>query len=157
MAKVTNTFVSTDAVGNREELSDVVDRVQRDKTPFYSMISKESATSTYPEWETDEIAAPAANAQPEGNEYTFDAIQPATRVGNYTQIFNKKWIVSNTQNATDNAGDAEKGLKKQKLKCLIQRKLRDATQKIDQTESIASAIGNRKIPLNLITNQQMPK
>ncbi len=72
--------------------------------------------SSIPEWETETLAAPAANAQAEGDEYTFDAITPAVRVGNYTQILNKKWIASNSQNAMDNAGDAEKGLKKQKLK-----------------------------------------
>lgn len=114
MAKLANTFVSTDAVGNREELSDVVDRVQRDKTPFYSMISKGSATSTYPEWETDEIAAPAANVQPEGNEYNFDAISPAVRVGNPTQIFTKTFIMSKTQDAVSNAGKAEQ-FKRKKL------------------------------------------
>lgn len=114
MAKVTNTFVSTDAVGNREELSDVVDRVQRDDTPLYSMISKESAKSTYPEWETDEIAAPGANVQPEGNTYDFAAITPAERMGNPTQIFTKTFIMSNTQDTVDNAGGAEQ-FKRKKL------------------------------------------
>lgn len=116
MAKLTNTFVTTDAVGNREELSDVVNRITPEDTPIYSMIGSSSCKTVHPEWEYESLDAPAANIQPEGNEYTFDAINPATRVGNYTQIFNKRWIVSNTQNANDNAGDAEKGLKKQKLK-----------------------------------------
>ena len=58
MAKIANTFVTTDAVGNREELADVVDRVLRDETPLYSMIRKEGAASTYPEWETDAIEEP---------------------------------------------------------------------------------------------------
>jgi hypothetical protein len=116
MAKVTNTFVSTDAVGNREELSDVVSRITPEDTPIYSLIGSGSCKTTHPEWEKEELAAPGDNAQPEGNEYSFDAISPAERMGNYTQIYSKPWIVSNTQNAADNAGDAEKGLKKQKLK-----------------------------------------
>lgn len=116
MAKVTNTFVSTDAVGNREELSDVVNRITPEDTPIYSMIGSSKCKTVHPEWEYEELAAPAENVQPEGNEYTFDEITPATRVGNYTQIMSKRWIVSNTQNSTDNAGDAEKGLRKQKLK-----------------------------------------
>lgn len=116
MAKITNTFVTTGAKGNREELSDVVNRITPEDTPIYSMIGSSSCNTVHPEWETETLASPAANAQAEGNEYTFDAIDAAVRVGNYTQIMSKKWIVSNTQNETDNAGDAEKGLKKQKLK-----------------------------------------
>ena len=114
MAKITNTFVSTDAVGNREELANVVDRVQLDKTPLYSMISKGSASSTYPEWERDEIEAPGENIQPEGNEYDFDSIQPAERMGNPTQIFTRTFIMSKTQDAVSNAGKAEQ-FKKHKL------------------------------------------
>ena len=114
MAKLTNTFVSTDAVGNREELSNVVDRVQRDRTPLYSMIGKEGASSTYPEWERDELEAPGENIRPEGNEYDFDSIQPAERMGNPTQIFTKTFIMSNTQDAVSNAGRAEQ-FKKKKL------------------------------------------
>ena len=114
MAKLTNTFVTTDAVGNREELANVVDRVQREKTPLYSLISKGTCSSTYPEWERDEIEAPGENIQPEGNEYDFDSIQPAERMGNPTQIFTKTFIMSKTQDAVSNAGRAEQ-FKKKKL------------------------------------------
>lgn len=48
MAKLANTFVSSDAVGNREELSDVVSRITPEDTPIYSMIKKEKAKSTHP-------------------------------------------------------------------------------------------------------------
>lgn len=112
MAKIANTFVTTDAVGNREELSDVVDRVQKDRTPLYSMISKGSAKSVHPEWERDEVRAPAENAHPEGDTYAFDAISPAERMGNYTQIFHDTFIMSRTQNSVDNAGRAEQFAKK---------------------------------------------
>ena len=81
MAIVTNTFQSTSAVGNREELSDVVTRITPEDTPIYSLISKGKVVSTHPEWETDTLAAPAANAQLEGDEYDFDAVTAPTRVG----------------------------------------------------------------------------
>ncbi len=116
MAIVTNTFQSTSAVGNREELSDVVNRITPEDSPIYSLIGSTSCKTTHPEWEYEELDAPAANIQLEGDEYDFTALVPATRVGNYTQILRKDWIVSNTQNTMDNAGDAEKGLKKQKLR-----------------------------------------
>lgn len=115
MAVLANTFVTTSAVGNREELSDVVSRITPEDTPIYSMIPKGSCVSVHPEWETDELAAPAENIQPEGNEYNFDAITPPTRLGNYTQIMRKTWIISGTQEVVDEAGRVQKR-KYQKLK-----------------------------------------
>lgn len=115
MAIVANTFQSTSAVGNREELSDVVSRITPEDTPIYSMIPKGKCDSTHPEWEIDDLAAPAENIQLEGDEYDFADITPPERVGNYTQIMRKDWIISNTQEAVDNAGRVEKR-KYQKLK-----------------------------------------
>ena len=40
MAIVTNTFQSTSAVGNREELSNIVDRITPEDTPIYSAIGR---------------------------------------------------------------------------------------------------------------------
>jgi len=115
MAVVTNTFQSTSAVGNRETLHDVVSRIDREDTPIYSMIGKTSFDGKHPEWETDTLAAPADNAQLEGDEYTFAAITPPVRVGNYTQILRKEGIISRTQDSVSNAGSLEQ-TKKQKLK-----------------------------------------
>lgn len=115
MAVVTNTFTSPSAVGNREELSDVVSRITPEDTPIYTMIGKGKAKSTHPEWETDELAAPANNAQLEGDDYTFAATTPPERLGNYTQIFRKDGIISETQDIVDEAGPVQK-VKHQKLK-----------------------------------------
>ena len=115
MAKLANTFTTTDATGNREELSDVVSRVAPEDTPIYSMIAKETTRSTHPEWEIDDLAAPGENVNREGDEFDYDAIDAPERVGNYTQIFRKTWAVSETQEAVDNAGRIEK-IRHQKLK-----------------------------------------
>ncbi len=53
--------LTTQAVGNREELSDVVSRITPEDTPIYSLIEKGKCTTYHPEWETDELAAPGAN------------------------------------------------------------------------------------------------
>lgn len=116
MAKLANTFVTTDANVNREELHDVVSRVSRDETPLLSLMGSGMCKTTHPEWATNDLDAPTNTPSPEGNEYTFDALVPSTRLGNYTQILDKEWIVSNSQNEMDNAGDSEKGLKEQKLR-----------------------------------------
>lgn len=119
MAVVTNTFQTTSAVGNREELSDVVSRITPEDTPIYSLISKGACKSTHPEWETDELAAPGDNVQLEGDEYTFDATTPPARLGNYTQILRKDGIISKTQDSVDEAGNIQK-VKYQKLKKAVE-------------------------------------
>lgn len=119
MAVVTNTFTSPSATGNREELSDVVSRITPEDTPIYSLIEKESFKTTHPEWETDDLAAPAQNVVPEGEDYTFAATTPAVRLGNYTQILRKDGIISGTQDATDNAGRVEQ-VRYQKLKKAVE-------------------------------------
>ena len=115
MAIIANTFQSTSSNTNREELSDVVSRITPEDTPIYSMIPKSSFKSTHPEWNLDELAAPADNVQLEGDEYTFAAITPPDRVGNHTQIMRKEGILSRTQEQTDEAGNTLT-VKKQKLK-----------------------------------------
>ena len=115
MAIVTNTFQTTSAKGNREELSDFVSRITPEDTPIYSLIEKVSFKTTHPEWETDDLAAPADNVQLEGDDYSFSATTPAVRMGNYAQIMRKDGIISGTQDATDNAGGVEQ-VKNQKLK-----------------------------------------
>ena len=96
------------AVGNRQEIDDIVSRITPEDTPIYSMIDKDKTRSTSPEWETDTLRAPAANAQLEGDIYAFGSITPAVRLKNYTQILRQGWVVTNTQEAVDNVGNVEK-------------------------------------------------
>jgi hypothetical protein len=107
MARIANTFTTSDAGVNREELSGIVDRVRREDTPLYSMISKGACDSIYPTWPQDSMEAPGENAQLEGDEFVFDDIDPASRVGNPTQIFEKSFVMSMTQDRVDNAGQTE--------------------------------------------------
>lgn len=118
MAAVTNTFVSTSSNTNKEQLSDVVSRITPEDTPIYSMIPKGKLTGTHPEWSIDELDAPGDNAQAEGDDYTFSATDSPEKVGNYSQIFRKSWVLSATQEASDDAGKVLKR-KEQKLKKAI--------------------------------------
>ncbi len=115
MPKIANTFVSPDAVGNREQLSNIVSRITPEDTPIYSMINKGTTKGTHPEWETIELNPPGENHTTEGNVFDFDAISVPKRLGNHTQIVTKSWIVSATQEVVENAGDVEKAKKYQKL------------------------------------------
>jgi hypothetical protein len=138
MAILTNTFRTSDATGIREQLSDVVSRITPEDTPFYSMFGKDDADMQHPEWEIDTLRAPAQNAQTEGDEYLFDSIQAPTRVGNYTQIFRVSWIISNTMEATKDAGRVQKR-KYQKLKKGIELRKDVEFALVTNTASVSGA------------------
>lgn len=105
MAKIANTLVSTDLVGDREDLTDAIYMISPEATPLLSMIGRGKAENTFHEWQIDELADPdGANASPEGNEASFDATPQPTRVGNRCQISDKTAIVSGTTEAIKRAG-----------------------------------------------------
>ena len=52
MAQPGQTFSSYDAVGNREDLSNIIYDISPTETPFMTMIDKVKATSTKHEWLT---------------------------------------------------------------------------------------------------------
>lgn len=62
MAVVTNTFTTYDAIGMREDLSDVIDNISPLDTPFMSALKKSKASARFFEWQTDSLSAAANNA-----------------------------------------------------------------------------------------------
>ena len=105
MAQVTNTYSTYDAVGEREDLSDIIYSISPTDTPFMSGIAKENATAVFHEWQTDALAAAASdNYQIEGDEISFAAPSATTRLGNRTQISRKSVIVSGTLDSVSKAG-----------------------------------------------------
>jgi len=92
------------AVGNKEDLSDIITNIAVTQTPLFSMFGKEKASATYHEWLEDDLRSPAANKLVEGGDYTVDAPAARTRKGNYTQIFTQAYGVTKTQEAVQKAG-----------------------------------------------------
>lgn len=104
MAIATNTFTTYSAKGIREDLSSVIYNISPEDTPFVSNIGKGSISNTAFDWQTDALAAAAANAQLEGDESAYDAVTATTRLQNFAQISRKTVIVSGTQNTVNTAG-----------------------------------------------------
>ena len=94
-----------DAVGQREDLTDVIYNISPTETPFMSSIGKTKATAVYHEWQTDSLAAATtANAAVEGADASDATLSPTTRLGNYTQILQKTIKVSGTLSQVNKAG-----------------------------------------------------
>jgi hypothetical protein len=105
MALPTNTFTTYSAAGNREDLSDMIYRVDPTDTPFMTGIEKAKATAVNHEWQTQALAAASgSNQQLEGDDAVADPTTPTVRLGNICEIARKVPQVSGTQQAVEHAG-----------------------------------------------------
>ena len=105
MAQVSGTYSKYDAVGLREDLTDIIYNISPTDTPFMSSIAKSKATAVNHEWQLDTLASAAAdNAKIEGDEVSFSAPSSTTRRGNVTQISTKSVIISGTLEVVNKAG-----------------------------------------------------
>jgi hypothetical protein len=122
MAQPSNTFDSYDAVGIREDLSDIITNVSPEETPFFTKARKTTARNTLHEWQTDSLRASAANAHIEGDATSAEARTATTRLGNYTQIFKNAVVVPDTDEGLNKAGRAAE-IAYQTLKIAKEQKL----------------------------------
>lgn len=105
MALPTNTLATYAAIGNREDLSDDIYRIDPTDTPFMSGVSKTKADAVNHEWQTQALASvDTANAVLEGDDATTDATTVTVRLGNIAQISDKVARVTGTQQAVEHAG-----------------------------------------------------
>ena len=155
MTQPANTFDTYDAVGIREDLSDMIYSVDPSSTPFYSKSSKTKAKNTLVEWQTQALRNSAVNAHIEGDATSADAVTPTVRLGARTQIFKNAVVVSDTDEAVDNAGRA-KELAYQTLLIAKEQKLDiELALFANQGNVVGSSTAARKtggVPSWLITN-----
>lgn len=104
MAVPSGTFQTFQAIGNREDLSNLIFNISPLETPFSSMCKRTKVKNQFTEWQTDALDAAATNAQIEGNDAVVNTAVPTVRLRNYTQILSKTVSVSETQQAMDTAG-----------------------------------------------------
>ena len=105
MSLPTNALASYEAIGNREDLADIIYRVDPTDTPFMTGVEKAKATAVKHEWQTQALAtAQTTNAQLEGDDVSSDAVTVTVRLSNIAQISRKVPQVSGTQQAVDHAG-----------------------------------------------------
>jgi hypothetical protein len=99
------TFTAHAAIGQREDLSDVIYDISPTDTPLLNTLARGKATAVFHEWQTDSLAAATtANAAVEGADATSATLAPTVRLGNYTQIVQKTIQVSGTLDSVDKAG-----------------------------------------------------
>ncbi|CAB3905138.1 hypothetical protein LMG2828_04708 [Achromobacter piechaudii] len=138
MPKLANSFATFNAVGNRESLSDKIYNISPEETPFVSAIGKDKAAGVYEEWQTDALEAATNNKVVQGNEPTPNAITPTTRLGNRTQISEKTYAVTATQEAVNKAGRKSE-VSYQDVKKMVELKRDIEFAALQNTTAIAAA------------------
>ena len=99
------TYKTNVAVGAREDLSDVITRIDPEETPVFSALKKETGNGVFVEWQVQELAAAVDNNHVnEGADAAGDDATPTSRFGNYMQISVKDAQISGTLDAVDKAG-----------------------------------------------------
>ena len=158
MAQPSNTFDSYDAVGIREDLSDIITNISPEETPFHTKSRKINASNTLVEWQTDSLRASTTNAHIEGDATTANAMTATSRLNNRTQIFKNAVVVPDTDEGLDKAGRAReiayqtlKIAKEQKLD--IEKALFDNNAKVAGNSSTARELAGAPVWLTSnITN-----
>lgn len=109
MAIIANEMTTYDAIGNREDLTDVIAMIAPVDAPFYNACGAASKPkATKHEWQTDTLRAAASNSAVEGDQQgTLEAVTPTSRIHNFLQIQKTEFSVTNTQDAVDKAGRAK--------------------------------------------------
>lgn len=101
------TYTTYDTVGIKEDVSDVISNLTPTKTPFLTLIGSDKTKSRKFEWLEDELAAVRDNANVEGFEATDATLSPPVQRDNYTQILEKTFKISETEDAVDQYGRAK--------------------------------------------------
>jgi hypothetical protein len=89
----------------REQLADRIYDTSPTQTPFLTSIGRGSNSNDYFTWQQDKLAAvDVDNAHIDGDDFQGEAIEAATRIGNYNQILRKEVTVSRRADIVRKAG-----------------------------------------------------
>jgi Family of unknown function (DUF5309) len=132
-------FTAYDAVGLKEDISDIITNISPRKTPFQDGIGNEKVTQKFYQWQEDSLRAVATNAQAEGFDAAFITVNPTVMRNNQTQILAEASQVSGSLDATSVYGRArESAYQLAKSAAQVKRDLENALVGIDNAGAAGS-------------------
>lgn len=100
-------YTSYDTVGIKEDVSDIISNLSPTKTPFQSMIGNDKTRNRAFSWLEDSLRAVQVNAAVEGFTAADATLTPPVSRDNVTQILQKTFKISGTEDAVDQYGRAK--------------------------------------------------
>ena len=95
-------YKTANAIGEREDLSDVITRIDPAETPIFSNGKKVTTSGVFYEWQVQELTAAADdNYVAEGADYSYVNPTVTTRLGNYHQISVQALCKNEARSASD--------------------------------------------------------
>jgi hypothetical protein len=144
MSVPSGTYQTYQAVGRREDLTDVIHDISPTKTPFMSSIGKADAKQKNHEWQTDALAAAdGTNKVIEGDDPGNDTATATVRLGNYTQLMDKVIQVASSNRVGDKAGRGDE-LSYQRTKRIKELKRDMEARLTGNYASVAGAAGTAR-------------
>lgn len=101
LARSANTY---EAVGNREDLLDIITNISPDETPLMNKFGRSKVTGMVHSWLTDTLPKAGENAVKEDAAFTDTQSMPREKDENYVQIFMRDCNVTDSQEAVLKAG-----------------------------------------------------
>ena len=99
-----NAYVTYEAVGNREDLLDIITNISPDETPLMTKFGTSKVTGMTHSWLTDSLGEPGTNSNLETQEFGTTEATPRVKLSNDIQIFMRDCDVSDSQEAVLKAG-----------------------------------------------------
>jgi hypothetical protein len=132
------TYTTSAAVGEREDLSDIIYRIDPTETPLVTAMAKETTSGVTTEWQVQELAAAVdTNYVNEGADYSYVNPTATSRLNNVHQISAQAASVSGTLDVVDKAGRDKETAYVKVIKGLEQR--RDIEKSLFKNEAKSSS------------------
>jgi hypothetical protein len=140
-------YTQYDAVGIKEDISDIISNISPTKTPFQAAIGNEKSTQKLFQWQEDSLRAVSDNNQAEGFEASDVAITATTMRNNVTQILSETTKVSGSIDTASAYGRAkESAYQLSKTMAQVKRDLEHAFVGTAQAKvSPSDNLSNRKM------------
>lgn len=93
-----------EVVGNAEDVDSLIHSISTVDTPFHNIAKKGKASSVLVQWQQLDLDAPGENAKIEGADAGAPAYTATEMLENYTQILEKPFEISSSQEAVKSHG-----------------------------------------------------
>lgn len=110
MAVPSNTFESYSKIGSKEDIKNVIYRIDNEDTPFFSNAKKTTGKNKTIQWQTQALANAAANHAIEGDTTAAGAATPTVMLNNVMNISKKVFATSGSNRAIASYGRGDEHL-----------------------------------------------